>query len=165
MRILLILLFLMGNSAFGQNKIRPFVEIGYGKNLIEGFYLSNVLEVGIGVKLNQHFYFQLNFMQAKDIRQYFNNDYYTSRILSLSSSYRMLKDKHIISPIFTLDIGAEIWSNARSKLTYFSGSSILIEDKYEQVMYLYNKGTFFGKFKFQADIKLKNRVTHLNLTT
>ena len=118
MRALLIVFLLYAQTAFCQIKVRPVVEAGYGKNLMENFYSTNVLSAGTGIKLNERFYFQINFIQSKETqkRTYPNNpnDYYFNHVVSFSTSCRFLGNKNWISPSATFDIGNEIASNAFS---------------------------------------------------
>ena len=89
MRALLIVFLLYAQTAFCQIKVRPIVEAGYGKNLMDGFYLTNVLFAGGGIKLNDRFYFQVNFIQSKDIVKSHilsnTNDFYFNQVLTFSS--------------------------------------------------------------------------------
>ena len=69
MKALLIVFLLYAQTAFCQIKVRPVVEAGYGKNLMENFYSTNVLSAGTGIKLNERFYFQINFIQSKETQK------------------------------------------------------------------------------------------------
>jgi len=155
MRILLILLFLMGNSAFGQNKIRPFVELNYGLLLMETRFFSSEYQVGIGVKLQEHWFFQLNLRQQNGNGYWkeSNTVYLNTGSFSFSTSYRVLKNKNIISPALILDIGTETWSNGRGKLL-INGNEI--KNTFYQPMTLYNGGRLYYKIKLMADIQINS---------
>ena len=159
MRALLIVFLLYAQTAFCQIKVRPIVEAGYGKNLMDGFYLTNVLFAGGGIKLNDRFYFQVNFIQSKDIVKSHilsnTNDFYFNQVLTFSTACRFLGDKKWISPSVTFEVGEEITSNARGKLiNYFNIYDI--EDYGGEPTTLYDKGKLFLKAKLQADFKYKD---------
>jgi hypothetical protein len=158
MRTLLIVCVLYAQSTFCQIKIRPLVEVGYGKNLMENFYSTNVLSASTGIKLNERFYFQINFIQSKDTQKSTMpnnpNDYYFNHVVSFSTSFRFLGNKHWISPSVTLDIGNEIASNARGKL--IDGFNLYEDEHYHQPLEKYIRGKLFLKAKAQADFKYKD---------
>ena len=158
MRALLIVFLLYAQTAFCQIKVRPVVEAGYGKNLMENFYSTNVLSAGTGIKLNERFYFQINFIQSKETQKgsYPNNpnDYYFNQVASFSTTCRFLGNKNWISPSATFDIGNEIASNARGKL--INGFILYEDEHYDQPLTKYIRGKLFLKAKLQADFKYKD---------
>jgi len=153
MKLLVIILIVFTQSVLAQNKIKPVVEVGYSELFTDGYFARN-LSVGLGVKVNEHFYFQVNFSQEKSKSKslYQKTDFYRNQTIYLSTLYKLLSDDYIVSPVLSLGFGTEVKSNARGKIVE---SNLFIQDTYlGQPQLLYNKGKIFGKIKLQADIKL-----------
>jgi hypothetical protein len=139
--------------------VRPVVEAGYGLNLIDNIALSNVLHAGTGVKLNERFYFQINFIQTKATHRTNNADYfigyYYNQVFTFSTACRFFGNKMGVSPNVSLEIGDEFNSNARGKL--INNFKIYDTEDYPgPPSELYDRGKFFLKAKLQADFKYKD---------
>jgi hypothetical protein len=154
MRTLLIIILLNTQCLLSQIKIRPIVEAGYGFNLIPQIAFSNVLHAGAGVKLNERFYFQLNFIQTKEINK-FNYDYYYNQVFTFSTACRFFGNKLGVSPNVSLEIGDEFYSNARGRV--IKNFTIYADEDYPgEPAKLYDRGKLFLKAKLQADFKYKD---------
>ena len=149
--VFIVCLILSLGSSWSQVKL--IVNLGYGALLKE--YRFQEFQLGGGVQLNDHFSLQLNYRYM-----YYEFDMTTtdlepmkSDILSLSTNYRILNKKSIISPIIILDIGAPFYSNANKELIY---NTFLISQNYSLGSWRYNRGLFSGKLKAMCDIRLKS---------
>lgn len=77
---------------------------------------------------------------------------FRSLTLSIAPAYRFLSGT--CSPLFGVEAGTELYSNARNK--FMSGYMIRLPELGPSVEGIYNSGVFFGKAKLMCDYRHKN---------
>lgn len=147
-----------------QSNIKPTIGVNYSYQFYNSFYISNFdrvythnfdlsggirikeylfLDVNIGVMLGQ-----FNLASAKQMIS-FNN--------SIGLNYRVLKPKHIVSPMIGADFGYEISSNARGKFVSSKYNGIVDKNNiYADPKFIYNKNRYFGRVKMLLDLEYNN---------
>lgn len=156
MRLIVVFFSLFIGSVYCQLDIKPFIKTSgafstyrnngpstYDLSLISGVHFNDNISLGLGISNIKNIYSQIDIF-----------------ILSISPSFRVLKPNRIFSPVIEIDLGTELWSNAKNEFvnsdfefTSYSPSSFAT---YGTGQPRYKKGLFFSKLKLLADFKIKS---------
>ena len=151
MKTLSLVILLLTLTTKSTCQIRPVINASYDVLFLTAGFSES--QFGAGTRFNDHWFLELNFRHSVSSIAFGTSSAMKNEIISLSSGYRLLSEDHKVSPIFILDIGTPIHSNANNTLmeNYF-----WIEKEYYSGMWKYNRGIVFGKFKFMYDRKIKS---------
>ena len=151
MRVTVFLFSFILSSGIGWSQVKPTINLAYDALFLKTGFIE--VEVGGGIRLNEHLLLNLNYRHSKNTFSNPLKEPMKIELISLGTGYRLLNSSKIVSPGFILDLGIPISSNANNTLMddYFS-----IEKDYHTGAWRYNHGVLFGKLKAMCDFKLNS---------
>lgn len=158
--LLITLMFFFVKFVFTQTTVNPVVKASSSYMMDFGdYYYYNGFDysLGGGIRISNQYQLsillQVNYLKNYRDNNYDNFDPFQMLNTSLSTSYRFLRKRHIVSPVLELDWGINVWSNAE---VLYINSSLIIEDNWDINHYKFRKNSIFGKSKLLLNVNLKS---------
>ncbi len=157
--LLILCCFVHSPQVNAQNKINPYIKImgAVGLyNIYQSYGITTAdATIAAGLDFNDFFSVPIGVNNIKVI-----NSQLDIVTLSISPTYRILKSKHAVSPVLSLDIGTQIWSNGNGRFVKPGNDYSFTSYKPESVgaygvdQVRYKRGLLFYKTKLLVDFKI-----------